>query len=1004
MWDNPFGMFPPKEKKGKKHQKHASLDGAKGTRGLGVDPAVSSGSRPHTSQGHRKADPSRPSTSHGTRHSPPPESPRLPLDSEMPLKKRPPGFDRELAPPPNPGQTSLLSRPTPMRSIIQPTPDSRDPTFQQYGSVDPYSYDQQNPPGPSYGQQSNRQAVPAPQDHRPQPTMEHRQQPHQPRRQSFDQDACRGLPLHKPMSNQSQHGNVEMPNFDAVSPPLNETTFESAPTPREQPAYAKKSYQTLGQAETKRPRPPPLEESAVSPLDAFAFDLPQNVRSGPPNLPQQSHHAASPVRYDNPPLSNAPARYDNPPMRYDNPPQATAPAHYETKPQPTQYRSPPQPPAPVPARYESAPQPPAHSRYDNPPPLSPGPINAPYNQRAPDPRVQTQQLPPRTASKQQTPQSPFPPRGASRADKDQLFSRPGQSVPNDSGYWQASVEQMNTRPNPSGTGLPRGPKPVRPGSREDHTQGYGQGRDDYGQRNRQGSRDDYAPAYDQGYGQEQASARPPFDRDPYSDPGNPYRKEQQYGQNYQGQSPPRGAPVAGDYGSGRPHTANSAHPIPVRDYGDRAAGPQNPHPDMPPVAGSFGDRPVPFRPGLAQANAGRSSPAARMQQSQIQAPSMQQAPPPQQAQPQPPPPQEASGAAPTVTVAELNNLRENFKNNPNDGALGLRFAKRLVEAASVLSSEHGRADPKQTAKNRERYIFDATKVVKRLVSSNYPDAMFYLADCYGQGLLGLPVEPKEAFTLYQSAAKLNHPQSAYRVAVCCELGNEEGGGTRRDPLKAMQWYKRAATLGDTPAMYKMGMIQLKGLLTQPRDPRQAVSWLKRAAERADKDNPHALHELGLLFESANPADHILRDEKYAFQLFSQAADLGYKYSQFRLGSAYEYGLLGLQIDARQSIAWYTRAAAQGEHQSELALSGWYLTGAEPLLQQSDQEAYLWARKAAQSGLAKAEYAMGYFTETGIGMTGGRGEIEEAKRWYYRAAGEFLIPLSSRFFVCVHVCW
>ena len=90
--------------------------------------------------------------------------------------------------------------------------------------------------------------------------------------------------------------------------------------------------------------------------------------------------------------------------------------------------------------------------------------------------------------------------------------------------------------------------------------------------------------------------------------------------------------------------------------------------------------------------------------------------------------------------------------------------------------------------------------------------------------------------------------------------------------------------------------------------------------------------------------------------------MGYKFSQFRLGCAYEYGLMGCPVDPRQSIAWYSKAAVQGEHQSELALSGWYLTGSEGVLQQSDTEAYLWARKAAQSGLAKAEYAMGYFTE------------------------------------------
>lgn len=83
---------------------------------------------------------------------------------------------------------------------------------------------------------------------------------------------------------------------------------------------------------------------------------------------------------------------------------------------------------------------------------------------------------------------------------------------------------------------------------------------------------------------------------------------------------------------------------------------------------------------------------------------------------------------------------------------------------------------------------------------------------------------------------------------------------------------------------------------------------------------------------------------------------------------------------------------QEEHQSELALSGWYLTGAEGVLQPSDTEAYLWARKAAQAGLAKAEYAMGYFTEVGIV---GPASIEEAKRWYWRSACElYFYPLLS----------
>ncbi|KAJ8067083.1 hypothetical protein OCU04_004461 [Sclerotinia nivalis] len=347
-------------------------------------------------------------------------------------------------------------------------------------------------------------------------------------------------------------------------------------------------------------------------------------------------------------------------------------------------------------------------------------------------------------------------------------------------------------------------------------------------------------------------------------------------------------------------------------------------------------------------------------------------------------PTPTTASAQPVTQAELDRLRLKYKNgNPSDNETPLLFVKKLVEASDVLVAPL--ADQRARNKAREKYVFEATKVLKKLREAQHPDAMFYFADCYGRGALGLEVNEKEAFTLYQSAAKLGHPQAAYRTAVCCELGNDEGGGTRKDPLKAIQWYKRAATLGDTPAMYKMGMIQLKGLLGQPVNAREAVVWLKRAAERADPENPHALHELGLLYEAPQgPDTSLVRDEAYAFQLFQQAADLGYKFSQFRLGQAYEYGQFNCPIDARQSILWYSKAAVQEEHQSELALSGWYLTGHENILQQSDTEAYLWARKAAMAGLAKAEYAMGYYSEEGIGTPK---SLEDAKRWYWRAAAQ-----------------
>ncbi|XP_014560315.1 hypothetical protein COCVIDRAFT_34536 [Bipolaris victoriae FI3] len=401
--------------------------------------------------------------------------------------------------------------------------------------------------------------------------------------------------------------------------------------------------------------------------------------------------------------------------------------------------------------------------------------------------------------------------------------------------------------------------------------------------------------------------------------------------------------------------------------------------------------PVPVRPGLMQQG------QLQQQPPQSSMPQQSRPPPVRQYNSEPGRPSydsqhstakrnSAQNAAPhPVTHDELNRLRNVWKKSESsDIATGLKLARKLVEASSVLADEGGTADNRTKNKNREKFMQEGYKIVKKLVSIGSPDAMFYLADCYGQGTLGLQVDTKEAFTLYQSAAKAGHAASAYRTAVCCEMGHEEGGGTKRDLVKAVQWYQRAAALGDTPAMYKMGMIFLKGHLGQQKNFGEAINMLKRAAEHADRDNPHALHELALIYEASTGTERVARDEAYALRLFHQAADLGYKFSQFRLGQAYEYGMLGCQIDARTSIAWYTKAAAQEEHQSELALSGWYLTGTPGILEQSDTEAYLWARKAAcaEPPLPKALFAMGYFTEVGIGCSR---SLEEAKRWYGRAA-------------------
>ncbi|KAI8364463.1 hypothetical protein EDC96DRAFT_444041 [Choanephora cucurbitarum] len=350
-----------------------------------------------------------------------------------------------------------------------------------------------------------------------------------------------------------------------------------------------------------------------------------------------------------------------------------------------------------------------------------------------------------------------------------------------------------------------------------------------------------------------------------------------------------------------------------------------------------------------------------------------------------------AGNQPVLITHQNLALFRNDATSSNDPRKLLEFAKLLLEADQVLPRQE--LDTKKARKVHDELMREAQRIVKKLASHSalgkqaYADAQFFLANCYGTGAMDLPTDTEKAFSFYVQGSKQNHPGCTYRTGVCYEVG----AGTKRDKDHAMQFYRKAANLGDQAAMYKLGVILLKGFLGQPKSPREGISWLRRAAQLADEDHPHALHELGLAFEKEG-IPSILPDLNYARELFTQAAQYGYAPSQFKLGLAYENGFLNCPVDPRRSIAWYSKAAQQGDIEAEFALSGWYLTGAEGILQQSDREAYLWARKAADKGNAKAEYAVGYFTETGTGISQ---NLEEARRWYMRASAQNYVRATQR---------
>ena len=114
----------------------------------------------------------------------------------------------------------------------------------------------------------------------------------------------------------------------------------------------------------------------------------------------------------------------------------------------------------------------------------------------------------------------------------------------------------------------------------------------------------------------------------------------------------------------------------------------------------------------------------------------------------------------------------------------------------------------------------------------------------------------------------------------------------------------------------------------------------------------------------------------------KAAYLGFAKAQAKMGAAYELCQLGCHFDPTLSLHYNNLAARQGEPEAEMAISKWFLCGCEGVFKKSDEMAFTYAQRAAQTGLATAEFAMGYFYEVGIHVAA---NLKEARYWYSKAA-------------------
>lgn len=192
----------------------------------------------------------------------------------------------------------------------------------------------------------------------------------------------------------------------------------------------------------------------------------------------------------------------------------------------------------------------------------------------------------------------------------------------------------------------------------------------------------------------------------------------------------------------------------------------------------------------------------------------------------------------------------------------------------------------------------------------------------------------------------------------------------------------------------MGMAHLLGQLGLAPNPEIAMALLYQAATRATLENPQPAYVFALIllaeFTAATIPDQYLH--RYIPPQSSRAVEAriyleraGYLHfapAQYKLGNVHEFAQEPFPFDPVLSVQWYNAAALQGEAEAEMALSKWFLVGAEGYFDKDEDMSLVFAQKAAAKGLPAAEFALGYYYEVGIGPL--KKDAAQAVAWYKKA--------------------
>ena len=235
--------------------------------------------------------------------------------------------------------------------------------------------------------------------------------------------------------------------------------------------------------------------------------------------------------------------------------------------------------------------------------------------------------------------------------------------------------------------------------------------------------------------------------------------------------------------------------------------------------------------------------------------------------------------------------------------------------------------------------------LRRHVENEVPEAIARLGRAYCNGDFGLVKSSKKAARLYKRAVELESMDATMRLGHMYE----HGYGVEQDAKKADELYRvaadrgvalaqngymkflenngrkeeafrynmMAAQQGHAESEHLMGLRYWLGLGTE-RSSQESTRWHVRAAAKGYKDAIDSMKEKEHQYTWATQL-HDENDHVGAFRQFKLSADQGFALAVFAVGTYYEEGLGGVDLDIDEAKRWYARSDTEAAKSALAAL-------------------------------------------------------------------------------------